>query len=286
MSEQPIPPKKASPEDFFGRYREVISDPLNLLIERVPEAGVVEGDEVCLHNGHRVRWQGSGAYYGAFSQLLIFNRGVHEPLEEYVFQEVLRTLPEAPRMIELGAYWAHYSMWLKKVRPAATTIMVEADPDNLEVGRENFARNGYAGEFIKAMVASCHWELDRFFRARRFEHLDVLHVDIQGYELHLLKGARSTLLKKLVDYVFISTHSQDLHQSVVSDLRGFGYRVEVSSDYDHETTSFDGFVFASSPNAPQIFSNFTFVGRTQIAVSSAAQLVDVVLGTRKSSLVP
>jgi hypothetical protein len=31
---------------------------------------------------------------------------VHEPLEEYVFQEVLRTMPEAPMMLELGAYWA------------------------------------------------------------------------------------------------------------------------------------------------------------------------------------
>src|SRR5579862_10039493 len=83
-------PPKAETADFIGRFREVISDPLNLLIERVPMAGVVEGDEVCLHNGIRVPVAGSGAYYGGFSDLLVLNRGVHEPLEEYVFQEVLR----------------------------------------------------------------------------------------------------------------------------------------------------------------------------------------------------
>jgi hypothetical protein len=63
-------------------------------------AGVVEGDPVFLHNGLRVL----GAYYGPFSQLLAINRGVHEPLEEFVFQEVLKRLPAAPSMIELGAY--------------------------------------------------------------------------------------------------------------------------------------------------------------------------------------
>jgi hypothetical protein len=53
-----IPPK-AAPEDLLGRFREVISDPLNLLIERVPLAGVVEANQVYLHNGNRVPLAGS-----------------------------------------------------------------------------------------------------------------------------------------------------------------------------------------------------------------------------------
>ena len=88
----------------------MIGDPLNLLIERDPRAGTVEGTDVYLHNGNRVPATGPGAYYGAFSQLLVVNRGVHEPLEEFVFQVVLKRLPSSPIMIELGAYWAHYSM--------------------------------------------------------------------------------------------------------------------------------------------------------------------------------
>lgn len=57
-------PPKAQPNDFLGRFREVISDPLNLLIERVPMAGIVEANEVHLHNGLRVPVSGEGAYYG------------------------------------------------------------------------------------------------------------------------------------------------------------------------------------------------------------------------------
>ena len=75
-------PSKALDADLGGRFREVISDPLNLLIDRVPMAGVQTGDDVYLHNGITVPAFGAGAYYGGFSQLLIVNRGGHEPVEE------------------------------------------------------------------------------------------------------------------------------------------------------------------------------------------------------------
>ena len=91
--------KKAPSEDLFGRFREVISDPINVLIERVPQAGQVENGIVTLHNGNQVPLIGAGAYYGPYSGLLVINRGVTEPLEEYIFQEVLKQLPEAPRMM-------------------------------------------------------------------------------------------------------------------------------------------------------------------------------------------
>jgi hypothetical protein len=89
---------KATAEDFLGRFREIVSDPLNLLIYRVPEAGLVQNELVCLHNGIWVPIMGNGAYFGAFSEILAINRGVHEPLEEYVFQRVLSNLPEWRRI--------------------------------------------------------------------------------------------------------------------------------------------------------------------------------------------
>jgi hypothetical protein len=270
-------PLKAADSDFAGRFREVISDPLNLLIERVPQAGLLEGNEVYLHNGNRVPVAGAGAYYGQFSALLIFNRGVHEPLEEYVFQELLKHLPPSPRMIELGAYWAHYSMWLKRVRPQADVTMVEPDPGNLEAGRANFARNGFEGEFIHAIVGKGRWELDEFFVSRGLSHLDILHVDIQGAEGELLDGGRQTLGNSQVDYLFVSTHSQALHRGVAEELTRFGYRVEVSSDFDYETTSYDGFLFAASKNTRRVFKNFNHFGRTSIAASSANDALKAVL---------
>ena len=284
MSKVATTPLKAADADFVGRFREVISDPLNLLIERVPEAGLLEGNEVCLHNGNRVPVGGDGAYYGQFSTLLVINRGVHEPLEEYVFQELVRRLPASPRMIELGAYWAHYSMWLKRIRPHASVIMVEPDRGNLAAGQANFLRNGYEGEFIHGAVGKGLWELDNFVAARGLSHLDILHADIQGAEGALIDGGRRTLGNSQIDYLCISTHSQALHRGVVEELTRLGYRVEVSSDFDNETTSYDGFIFAASHNTRRIFNNFKHFGRTAIATGGAGDALRAVISMRDSAI--
>lgn len=51
-----------------------------------------------LHNGLKVPFAGNDSYYGGFSSILVMNRGVHEPLEEFVFQQVLKRLPALPNM--------------------------------------------------------------------------------------------------------------------------------------------------------------------------------------------
>jgi hypothetical protein len=264
---------KAASGDFLGRFREVISDPLNLLIARVPMAGFLDGNLVYLHNGLRVPVAGPGAYYGPFSQLLIINRGVHEPLEEYVFQEVLKRLPDAPSMIELGAYWGHYSMWFKKERPNGQVILVEPEPECLKAGQDNFVRNGFKGEFIKSFVGTGKFEIDDFFRNRKIKELDILHTDIQGFEVEMLQGAQEVLKRRRVRYLFISTHSQQIHGEIVGQLKNLGYRVEISSDFDIQTTSFDGFVFASSPDVNPVFENVTILGREEISQCRPAEVL-------------
>lgn len=261
---------KADAEDFLGRFREIISDPLNLAIERHPLSGFTEGDCVILHNGNRVSVSGPEAYYGDFSQILIINRGVHEPLEEYVFQEVLKRLSPSPLMLELGAYWGHYSMWLKVARPDASVYLVESEEQHIKAGEKNFATNQLHGEFIRAFVGKGQFEVDAFLRERRIDVLDILHSDIQGYELDMLEGAAQALKDKRVTFLFVSTHSQELHHSVLSKLSGFGYRIEVASDFDFETTSFDGFVFASHPAVAPVFADFNPLSRLQILQASPA----------------
>lgn len=272
---------KASDGDFLGRFREVISDPLNLLIERVPRAGYVENDTVYLHNGLRVPFSGPGAYYGPFSQLLIINRGVHEPLEEFVFQEVVKRLPDDASMIELGAYWAHYSMWLKKMKPRAQVILIEPEEQFLKVGQDNFERNGFKGEFIKAFVGTGRFEIDDFFRNRKIKKLNVLHVDIQGAEVEMLEGAANVLERRRVDYFFISTHSQELHFAVIDRLKAAQYRIEASSDFENQTTSFDGFVFASSSDVPAVFKELRILHRKKIAESKGADILESLIAIER-----
>ncbi|MEZ5934198.1 MAG: FkbM family methyltransferase [Alphaproteobacteria bacterium] len=269
LSRQGVPAKG---EHLLDRFREIISDPLNLLIERVPMAGVVTSGQIMLHNGLRVPVNN---YYGDFSTILVINRGVHEPLEEYVFQEVLRQLdPAEPvEMIELGAYWAHYSMWLKRRFPNARTTCVEPEAGNLETGRRNFALNGMVGEFIQAFVSDEHFRVDDFL-AKEPRRIDILHADIQGFELQMLMGAKMVLEAQNVQRIFVSTHSQGLHQQVVQTLKTFGYRVDVSADFANETTSFDGFVYACLPHLPPLLSGVEILGRKAICGTAPHDLVD------------
>ncbi len=267
------PGDKATCGDFLGRFREIVSDPINLLIERDPRAGMVEGGMVWLHNGNQVALRGRGAYYGPFSDVLIINRGVHEPLEEYVFQEVLRLMPDEPIMLELGAYWGHYSMWMKSRRPRSQVFLVEPDVKNLEAGRINFAHHGYDGTFIQALVGKGNFEVDNFMAEHGYPRLNVLHADIQGHEVFMLDDCTETFRRGLIDYIFVSTHSQSLHDEVIQRLSAASLRVEVCSGFNFESTSFDGLVFASRAALPPVFPGFAPLGRRDILRSRPDQLV-------------
>lgn len=264
---------KADASDFLGRFREIVSDPLNLLIQRHPLAGTVENGNVVLHNGNRVPVAGAGAYYNNFSDILVINRGVHEPLEEFVFQTVLARLPERPVMLELGAYWCHYSMWCLTARPEGRTFLVEPDGERLASGEENFLRNGFSGQFERGFVGPGQFEVDVFMAREGLPKLDILHCDIQGAELDMINGAGETLSAHKADYVFVSTHSQKLHRQVTEAMLAHGYRVEASADFDHETTSFDGFILAVAPSIAQVFHNFRFLSRIEITQTSPDEIL-------------
>jgi hypothetical protein len=258
---------------WLERFRDVLSDPLNLLIERDTRAGQIAGNQVVLHNGLVVPFRGRGAYYSEFSDILVINRGVHEPLEEFAFQELLGKLGAAGgrlSMLELGAYWGHYSMWFKQRFPDAFVSLLEPDARGLEAGRQNFARNGLvANEFIPATVGVGKWTVDGYLGGRR---LTILHSDIQGAEREMLDGAAGSLDSKAIDYLFVSTHSQELHEGVVQRLEGFGYVVEANSDL-RETTSYDGFVMARNPARPAVLPNFRPLGCPEIREASPAKLL-------------
>jgi hypothetical protein len=62
-----------------------------------------------MHNGIRVLADG---YYGEWmTRLIELCSGCHEPQEERVFHEVMARIPAVATMIELGGFWAFYSLW-------------------------------------------------------------------------------------------------------------------------------------------------------------------------------
>ena len=232
--------EKARHDDFEGRIREVLADPSNRHIPRVANAGTYKDGNIVMHNGLLVVPE----LYGELFKVLLLNRGVHEPQEERMFMEVLKHMPDGATMIELGANWAFYSMWFQKEVPNARNFMIEPDPENLNRGVRNFRLNDFNGQFLRGGVGPGAQGLRQFLTQAKIEYIDLLHADIQGAELHLLEAIRDLLDARKVGYIFISTHSQELHEQCTEFLVGCDYLILGSADFDHETFCHDGVLVA------------------------------------------
>ncbi len=137
-------------------------------IPKVANAGEVivrDGEHLqVMHNGVVVS---EGRYHGAWMTEVIRQlRGHHEPQEELAFHTVLERLArgspasQSPTIVELGSFWAYYSIWAKHRIPSARLILLEPDPSNLAVGRRNLELNGMDGTFVQAAIGSEHEAAD------------------------------------------------------------------------------------------------------------------------------
>lgn len=240
-------------EEWRRRTADVLASPDNADIPRAADAGRIIHGSLVMHNEIRIR---PGSYYGyPLLRLLQRNRGVHEPQEEKVFQEVLEFVPAGGSMLELGAYWGFYSLWFSRKIQGASCWLVEPNARALEWGRENFALNGLAARFVHGYVGAAPGtaddgtpivDVDGLLEESGIRHLDVLHSDIQGAELDMLRGADRLLREKRVSYVFISTHSRKLHERCKAHLVERGYLL-VASHSPAESFSVDGLIVARSP---------------------------------------
>jgi hypothetical protein len=207
------------------RARLVLESPDCRRLTRAPHAGRIRGFTQVMHNGLRVRL---GSYYG-FGCVPFFRRtgGIHEPQEEIAFAAILPLVPPGAVMLELGSYWAFYSMWFAQCVPGARNFLVEPDPACLKTGRAHFALNGFTGHFTQALVGRTSapgnagiplLDVDSFCATHHLERLHLLHADIQGYELEMLEGTRRMLAENRVDFLFLSTHGEPLHRACRDQL--------------------------------------------------------------------
>jgi hypothetical protein len=238
------------------RTRKALACPDNDRIPRVSQAGQIEDGFQVMHNGIKVL---VGSYYGQGPiELLRKNRGVHEPQEEYLFQEILKTIPPGAVMVELGAYWGFYSIWFCREVPKGKAFLVEPEKENLMFGQRNFEANNLSGDFKQALVGRTSGQtdsglpiicVDDFLAQRGIQKVCILHSDIQGHEFEMLQGAEKTLKAGAVDYLFISTHSERLHHDCASFLIAKGY-LAVGSVTPSESYSLDGILVMRHPRTP------------------------------------
>ena len=248
--------------------------------ERIPKvvnAGkIMKSDDIdiqVMHNGIKIV---EGCYYGPWmTKIIEILKGHHEPQEEFVFFQVLEQLRRnpspwgSPKMIELGSFWAYYSMWFLRDFPDGSTYCFEPDPNYLEIGRQNFELNDLNGNFINAMVSSQAAILSEFhcesdgqvisipalnfsgvIAATEQKDIDLVLVDIQGAEIPLLQNLPEVLLHSRVRFMAISTHDVEIsgspitHQSALELLIQNGAHIIIEHSVS-ESFSGDGFILAS-----------------------------------------
>ena len=246
-------------------------------VAKVENAGAVidepDGTRVqIMHNGIKVL---AGGYYGRWMQDLITQcEGHHEPQEEVAFHEVLKHIPSAATMIELGGHWSYYSIWFLSQSKARRSVVVEPDPSHLEVGRINARLNHCAPEFVAAFagqtpappaafqtetsgtIALPAVSVASLIETHGISQLDILHCDCQGAELQILEGCRDLFATGRIAWVMVSTHSHHIsgdpltHQRCLALLLNAGATVVVEHDIQ-ESFSGDGLIVAKFGSLPQ-----------------------------------
>jgi len=232
-----------------------------------------------MHNGVLVH---EGGYLGGWTTEIIEGLdGHHEPQEEVAFAEVLRLIrdagePDAPLIVELGSFWAYYSLWFLQEFPSGKAVCLEPDPRYLEVGRLNFALNDRQAEFVHGVIGDGseqsitfepesdlyaldqkygpidvrQYSLDQLAQLGDSATIDVLLVDIQGAEVPLLEASLDRLRDGLVRYAVISTHHRSIsgsfltHQRTIELVEAAG-GVVLAEHSVSESFSGDGLVVAS-----------------------------------------
>jgi len=241
------------------RIRAVVSCPDNQAIPRCKAAGSLRDGFITMHNGLKV---GGFSYYGAgIMNLLMQNKGVHEPQEERAFQDVLPWIAHGSSMLELGSYWGFYSLWFSKSVVDAKNYLVEPAGDNLEAGRVNFRLNGKQAVFENAYVGAADQSsnhatptisVDSFLKRQSITKLAILHSDVQGAELDMLRGATQAFERRVIDFCFVSTHTNELHLHCLAFFERNQYRILASANLDQSYAE-DGLIVAISPvaNGPE-----------------------------------
>lgn len=228
-----------------------------------PKAGLIEGNRQYFFDGGATTfpWGQAGLH-----RLVELTRGAPEPQEIVPYLEALDALPADAVIAELGAGWAFYSIIAGRRLPRARLIAVEANPRLLEIARANLALNGLQDR--ARLLHAAAWDVDGdqlafrdagygsyvhargeygvpsvsvdgLMKSSGVERIHLLHLDVQGAETRVLDGAAGALRDRAIDYAFIGTHGNDLHEQCRRRLEAAGFQTIVSLNLD-ESASGDG----------------------------------------------
>ena len=258
-------------------------------IKKVKDAGKikkVKGRDVqVMHDGTMVL---AGGYHGDWMADVISElRGHHEPQEEKVFFEVLKRVKSDSWMIELGSFWAYYSIWFSRFVNRSHNICCEPDPNNISLGEMNSELNNVSLNFIQSAAGSKDGDkvdvtmdsdstktvnlsvrtVDSLVEEFQIDKLELVHIDVQGFEHDALKGCVNSIKNKKLRFVFISTHhyvfsnNPNTHEDCMKFVVNHGGNI-ISSHTIPESFSGDGLIVASFSDEDKDFKVSTSIAHT------------------------
>jgi len=242
-------------------------------IPKVPDAGsIVQIDDQLtqvMHNGLHVE---AGGYYGDWMAHVIRGlQGHHEPQEELIFHHLLRYIRNSSHIVELGSFWAYYTLWFLKEIPNSRALCIEPDRLHLDVGKNNARLNNMSDritfinawiggnaetehlsstETSTAAVTMPMMNMSSIEDVMTEKQIELLHMDIQGAELPFIQSMGNAVQKGQIRFVMVSTHhscisgSKTTHPDCVEVLRQMGATILVEHDII-ESYSGDGMILAS-----------------------------------------
>jgi hypothetical protein len=241
-------------------------------IPKVPRAGQVfaenGGSYQLMHNGVSVL---NGGYHGTWmSEIIQQLKGHHEPQEEKVFHEVLKRAADDGLIIELGCFWAYYSLWFLKENPQRKAIGLEPDPSHLQIAQINADANALSDQIslvhglstLKStdsidivtesgkQIELPGYTLIDLLALSGFANIEIAHCDAQGAESHVVDQMIELGQRGHLRFAIISTHAYEItgdpltHQTCLHKLRVVGAHIIAEHDV-HESFSGDGLIAAS-----------------------------------------
>jgi FkbM family methyltransferase len=189
-------------------------------------------------------------------QSVIYLMRCHEPETEVVFKEIAKT---TNTFIDVGANIGYFSFLVKQMSPQAQIHSFEPLPKNIESYKKNRELNSFSDmhlyescvadrmgetEFLIPPLGESGWgrmahrelfsgqkikrdviTLDQFCAEKKITKVDLMKIDVEGYEMKVLQGAKQ-LIEKSRPKICIEINEPCLVDTGTSGAEIFSYLQE------------------------------------------------------------
>ncbi|MCS7093678.1 MAG: FkbM family methyltransferase [Candidatus Aenigmarchaeota archaeon] len=182
----------------------------------------------------------------------------HSLMEIYFYKQYSRLNNFIPKkewgVVDCGSTCGEYSIYVSS--KCAKCISVEPNPDYYEQLLKNIELNGLGGKIFpvnKAVsskiskirikyknktISSETTTIDNLVKKYKLEPVNLLKIDVEGYEYHTLIGSKNTI-EKFKPKIIIEIHSRKILRKILRYLNKYGYRIVYSNNFPYRSDKMD-----------------------------------------------